>query len=352
MELTTELRSQLVQAVHDFIGEPAGPQTIRLLIGSAAMAEAPSGLNGYRYASWLVGYALNRRSSKVFVLMLETCDPAGALPELQALAGQLKSDERTWSSAADGLWVPDSWPFINRRPLRDALTTMAGGSGPVALAIEGPSGHGKRTMAEYVRFLASDTGAFQTVLVDLRREPDHGVLFAMVTDLAIALGFVADLNTTHEEPERQATILARDVALASAAAPSPTWFVANVMGRAADLEDGVLAFVDELLGLVQATPPIGEKLRVLLLCDQLSVLELANPPPTDARHTLGQVSEVEIRQWFEAAVPGKPAMLYRLTTQSVIDNVDNVGPPIAKRLRYLSQQCRVAHRQLAAAGDV
>lgn len=348
MDLTEPLKRQLVDSVHTLIGSSADPDTIRILIGAGALVQMPSGLNGHRSARWVVRHSLTRTTPDVFVRVVEEADKGEALGELQELVARLKQDPSTWSaSVGDGLWVPTGWPFIDRASLRDVLEEIVAGDGPAALAIEGSFGQGKRTMAEYVRYLADETGSFSAAVVELRPVPD--MLFSTVSEIYAAFGGDEDLDTTHAEPERQATVLAKDVATAAGAAPAPTWFVANVFDHG-NLEDGVLAFVDELLGLVQATPAIGKKLRVLLLCDQLSLLALENSP-MEARYTLPSINEMEVRQWLEAAEPGKADLLYQLTAERVMRKMQNPNLESKRWLTMLSRQCAVAHKELAAMGD-
>jgi hypothetical protein len=349
VDLSDQLERQLTDAVLDFIGFDPSPQLVRGLIGSEALTRMPRSLRGgYGCARWVVRYSLSCATPERFVQVVQGCDPGGALVELHALVGDLQRDPSAWSArAAARLWVPAGWPFIDRAGVREALAVMAEGRGPSALAIEGPFGHGKRTMAEYIRYLARETQSFDPAVVEIRREPEPGVLLSIVTQLSTALGQPAELDTTHVEPERQGTIFAREIAQLASASPTTTWLVANIVDHSG-LEEGVVRFVDELLGLVQRVPAVGDKLRVLVMCDQLTLLELENPPPLESRHTLAQVTDADIRAWFEAAAPGKPRELYELTTQTVIRKLQSANPALPRRLRLVSHHCAVAQRQLAA----
>lgn len=349
MNLSDDLRRQLVQSVFNFINDPPPTGLVATLIGHEALAGAPPGMNGFRYAEWIVHYSLRQSTKDVFVTVVRQADAGRALTELRALVTELEADDSKWSAPVEALWIPTGWPFVDRQTLRETLVAMTGGGGPPALSIEGPFGNGKRTIGAYIRHLADQTDAFDPVIRELQPEPVPGALFDTVTELSMRLGQEPDLSTTHAEPERQATTLARQVALAAPSAPIPIWFVANVVNHVG-LEEGVLAFVDELLRLVQSTPSIAKKLRVLVLCDQLSLLELENAPPLDARHTLPQITDVEIRQWLEAAVPGKEPALYELAAETVVRSLATAPPAGASRtLRWLSLKCRVAHGQLAGA---
>lgn len=352
MNLAEDLRRQLEAVVANFIGDPAQPPLLRILVGSEALLDAPAGMNGAHYAQWLVRYSLVRRKPAVFLTIVEVCDPGQALVELQALASELKADSGKWmTDIGDGLWVPEGWPFVDRQPVREVLTEMAAGGGPPALSIEGPFGHGKETMGEYVGFLANETQSFRALVLKLQVDPVPGLLTSIANRLWMVLEQPADTDTTHTEPERQAAILARQLALAAAASPVPTWLVANIVNQEGLEEEGVIAFLDELLRLVQGTPAIAQKLRMLVLCDQLSLLGLKNLPPQEARHTLGQVSDVEVRQWFEAATPGKPADLYQVATDRVMLRLESANPQPERRLEMLSRGCAIARKTLLAVAD-
>ncbi len=353
MNLAEDVRRQLEVLVQNSIGEPASPATLRILVGSEALNSVPAGMNSSHLAQWVVGYSLARGNPTVFLRVVQMCDPAKRIGDLYPLVDELKADGSKWASGVgDGLWVPDGWPFIDRQPLRDALTTMAGGAGPPALSIEGPFGHGKETMSDYVCYLAREALSFRPLVLKLRAEPVPGLLASIATKVWMMLEQPPDTDTTHAEPERQAAILARQIATAALAAPTPTWLVANVIDHAGLEEEGVIAFLDELLRLVQTTQTVAQKLRVVVLCDQLSLLELKNPPPGDAKHTLGQVGEVEVRQWFEADTPGKPADLYQFTAERVMLSLETANPRLERRMETLALKCAGASKALRTTVDV
>lgn len=346
MNLPDDLRRQLVQAALRFVGEPPAPDAIAQLIGHNAMAAARPGMNGFRYAEWIVLYSLRQPTKDVFVRVVQRSN-TGDLVALEALVAELAAGSIQWSAPAEGLWIPTGWPFVDRTSLRDTLSAMANGGGPAALSVEGPFGNGKRTTSAYIRHLADQTDAFEPVIRELRPEPVPGALDDIVTEIwmAMASSEIADLETTHAEPERRAMTLARQVAFSAQAAPVPVWIVANVMDPAG-LEEGVLTFLDEVLRLVQITPQIAEKLRVVVLCDQISLLELENPPPLEARHALPQITDTEIRQWLEAAAPGKHSTLYQLAAETVMRSLEGAAIAPARKLRRLAISCARAHRKL------
>jgi hypothetical protein len=346
MDLADNLKRQLEAAVLSNLGSPASLDVQGSLVGPESLRQVPGGLNPYGHAQWVVRYALNQATPEIFVGLVRNVDIPGRLRELHAIVDQLEADPDIWSApVVAGLWVPKRWPFIDRTSVVTALVAMADGGGPAAVAIEGSYGHGKKTMVEYIRCLALEKQSFEPVVVEVRKEPEPGVLESIVTDLSMALNELPDLDTTHVEPERQATILARDIAQLALVAPTPTWLVARFVDGSG-LEDGVLAFIDELLSLVQGTAAIGDKLRVVLLCDQLALLELDNAPPLEARHALAQVGDAEIRAWLEAAAPGKPQQVYELFTQSVVKQLAKEDPAPPRRLKWVSSKCAITHRQL------
>jgi hypothetical protein len=345
VNLADELRQPLVQVVLAHIGDPVQPAVVATLIGFQAVGQAPAGMNGFRYADWIVAYSLRQPAKDVFVNLVRTLDPGEALVPLHALLAELEADGSRWSAPAQPLWIPPGWPFIDRASLRDVLATMAEGGGLAAVSIEGPFGEGKRTMAAYVNYLAQETNGFSPIIRELRQEPADTALFAIATDFWVALGAPIDIDTTHAEPERQATTLAQQIAFAASAAPLPIWFVATVIDHTG-LAAGLLKFVDELLRLVQSAPEISRKLRVIVLCDQLPLLELRNPPPTDARFSLPQITSLEIRQWLEAAAPGKTPTLYQLAADTVMQSLDLPTLEPSSRLRRLSFGCKLAHTKL------
>ena len=230
-------------------------------------------------------------------------------------------------------------------------TAMADGAGPAAIAVEGPVGDGKRTIGSYVRLLAEETGAFEPVVVDLRGKPEEDGLFKMMSNLGIALGSVFDLKTTHEEPAREATTLARDVVMAAAAAQSPTWLVANFLARASDLEPRVVPFVDELLFQVQSEPAIVRNFA----CSCSATSSSSSSSSTSCRSTratLSQVSDVEIRAVAGKCGAGQAAGPVRAHNCQRALRHRPGGLSAALRLQYVSLQCGVAHRRLAALQDV
>jgi hypothetical protein len=351
--LAEDLRRQLAAALFDYLGDPPPPPTLGTLVGYDALLGAPPGMNGARYAAWIVQHALDQPNPDVFVRIVRLADAAQALVELQNMATAFLQNGATWAAPAGfagALWIPHDWPFVDRHAVRDVLEIMAQGAGPPAASIEGRFGNGKKTMTEYVRALASRTGTFRPLIAELRPEPVPGALGDLATELWAALGSAADLGTTHGEPNRRATTLAREIALWAPAAAKPAWLVANV-AEPARLEEGVLTFVDELLRIVQTTPPVAAKLRVLILCDDLSALALEHAPPVAARQILPQITAAEVQEWLEAATPGKDPLLYGFAAETVLSTLAAENLPPERQLQRLSFNCARAHRKLAQAPD-
>ena len=350
VDMTPDLHRRLVDSVVLYLGEQPSALA-RTLLGATAMLRAPgAGATHEIWARWVVGYALKHSSPALFMRLVEEVDAGGALVEVHAIVASVRADPSTWEAPAErGLWVPSGWPFINRAPVRDILADMAMGraGAPAALAIEGPYGHGKKTIGNYIERLSQETDGFVPAIVHIRPEPRPGLLKKMVSDLSMALDIEPDLTTTHVEPERQAAVHVNTLALDALTAPTTAWFVANFIDHRS-LEQGVLTFVDALLGAVTSTPGLAEKLRVVVVCDQLSLLELDNAQALGARRTLTQITAAEIREWLEAAVPGKSGRLYDVTANGVIAALEAVPPEESDRLRIISIKCKRAQQKLAS----
>ena len=84
------------------------------------MSRAPAGLNGPRYAQWLVNHTLALESPEVFIRVVRQVDLGGAAPELHALVAELEAQPSRWSTASvlGALWAPPEWPFVDRESLR------------------------------------------------------------------------------------------------------------------------------------------------------------------------------------------------------------------------------------------
>lgn len=353
MQIDEVRRRELVEFVFLNIGTPANPAVLQLLVGLEALSRVPASLNGFHTAEWLVDHALGLETPDVFLHVVKTVDQAGVLAEVQRLAADIAADRSRWTStgALGGLWAPPEWPFVDRESLRALLTAMADGGGPPTLSIDGSLGQGKRTMTTYIRQLAEKKRSFRTVLAELRREPGGGVLQSAVADLRLKLELDLDLRTTHEEPERQGEVLARDLALEAMSAPLPVWFLVNVIDPSG-VDPGTMRFVDELVRLAGIVPELRTKLRVVLLSESVSLLGLRNPPPAADRHVLPEIDRPAVTQWLAAAVPGKDQALYDLTADVLFRKMDDIGPPPADRLRTLAFHCARAHRKLSSAGTV
>jgi hypothetical protein len=344
--LTPEQRNQLTQVVHEFIGGGPDVASMRVLVGAAGVAEI-SAVNAYGYASRIVEYALARPSPDTFIEILRQADAGGTIVELQAVVRQLADDPRTWMAHASDnvLFLAANSPFIDRHDLRNTLRAMAIGDGPAAITIEAPTGHGKRTVCDYIERWAAGGNAFSVVCRDLRREPETGTLDLLVADLRLAMDLDIGMDSTHVEPERHGVVLARLLADDAMLASKTVWMVANIV-EPSGVEPGVLNFVDELLGCVQAHPLVADRLRVVVLSDDFGRTGLEKLPGIADRHVLPDVTEDEIRQWLEATAPGKAPDLYGVVASRVVRKVADRGPAPSERLQWLARHSLEAHRSL------
>jgi hypothetical protein len=343
--LTDENRRQLSALIATHVGFIPAEAAIEQLVGAELTRLAPP-KNGPVLAGWLLDQALGRSDPAIFIRMVRTADAAGRVVEIHALIAQLEADPSLWRPGAVALWIPKSWPFLDREELRDVLSTMAIGTGPVAITIEAPDGFGKATMSAYIEDLARPDESLVVVPIELRKDAVGGVLNALVARLRIELGIDPADDTTHEEPERRAMVLARELAREAPLGSSTVWLVANVIDPPG-LEPGVLRFIDVLLGEIQETDAALIRLRVILLASEVGILGLEQLPPVEHRFVLPEVAEPEVAAWLRAAVPGKPSGLYETAAKVVLADVLEQQPPPARWLEYLALQCRRTHRKLA-----
>jgi len=348
--LSDEQRRQVAAVISNHIGHAPQSSVLRDLIGANLARDAPP-WSGEKLGPWILRRALLRPDPMLFIKIVLDCDAAGTLVEVHAIVTRLQADSTAWPSTPEALWVPPEWPFVDREGLRQVLDAMAGGGGPSAITIEAPAGHGKETMTDYIRDLARLEGSFAAVVAPLQREPEPGVLDSMVADVRLALGLDFATETTHEEPERRGVVLARELAREAAAfAKSRAWLVPHVRD-VSGLEPGVLRFVDELLGLVQATPATAARLRVVVLADEINLLQLTNPPTVDARFVLPEVSDTAVTAWLSSAAPGKDEEVYTLATQIVFEEVAKKNPTPSNRLAWIARQSKAAHARLMVLDD-
>ena len=176
-----------------------------------------------------------------------------------------------------------------------------------------------------------------------------GLLDALVADLRLALELPLAGPTTHEEPERQAEVLALALAREARLAPKRVWFIAYLI-KPAELEPGVLRFVDELLGAVQLDELTAKHLRVAVLTDDTRASGLTRLPPPEARFVLPEVDAQSVNEWLAAAVPGKEEGLYAAAAQAVLEQLDARQAAPSRRLEWLARHCAEAHRTLVKEG--
>ena len=344
--LTDPLRRELQTLIQRFIGAGPSWDAIHELVGAEAVDGLPGGMTPAAAARWIIGVGLAQADPDRMVSIVEKVNLAGESPELAAWAQRLRAEPTGWAGAGvEDLWVPVSWPFTDRDDLRSVLGQLARAEGPPVVTIEAPPGHGKRTICAYIELVARRAGALQPVVRTLQPDPEPGLLDAVVADLRLALRLPIARPTTHAEPEREAAVLARELAREAAFASTSAWFAANLPG-AAGLEPGVLRFVDELAGLLAAGPESARHLRMTLLADDVASLGLTSPPPPEARYVLPEVDEASVLAWLTAAVPGKRESLYAVAASTVFASVEQRRPTPSQRLGWLARHCIEAHKQL------
>jgi hypothetical protein len=345
--LSGQQREQVVRLITNYVGISPDSATIEALVGWEYVRTMPARMNGYQTAGWLLGCTLTAPRPDLFIKVIMAVDAQGELLEVHELLRHLRQDASLWRiQALDELWIPPRWPFADRQQLRQVLLTMADGGGPAAITIEAPQGHGKQTMCTYIEHLARRHGDFNAIVTPLQKDPNPGVLAALVADLRIGLELDWDDRTIQIEPERRAVVSARALAQEAALAPSVAWLVANVID-ANDLEPGVLRFIDELLGQVMDMPSDLRRLRVVLLSDEVTGLGLTHLPDIANRHVLPDVDEPAITEWLAAAVPGKPQQAYKIAASAVLGKLEEMRVSPDRRLEWLARQCMAAHQSLA-----
>ena len=340
-------RRELQILVQRFIGVGPSYDAIADLVGHEAVDHLPGHLSVSSAARWIIDHATDQPTASLFVSIVAKVNAGGESPDLHAIATRLVHDPDAWTSTAmmHDLWVPPAWPFLDRTDLRTLVREAAQGQGPPAMTIEAPAGHGKQTMSDYIDLVTRRTGTLKAVARTLEPGPDPGLLDAVVADLRLALELPLAGPTTHEEPERQAEVLALSVAREARFARRRVWFVAYLV-RPVELEPGVLRFVDELLGAVQHDELTAKHLRVAVLTEDTRASGLTRLPPPEARFVLPDVDAQSVNEWLAAAVPGKAPGLYAEAARMVLQQLDARGAAPSRRLEWLARHCAEAHRTL------
>ncbi|MGH3859075.1 hypothetical protein [Actinokineospora sp.] len=340
MLLTDEQHKQVVYLITEYLGEGRYGQAARDLFGPEALRAVPGGLNAHYHAKWLLDWALGLPAPDTLITVVSQVDAAGTLVKVHQLVHALRTGQLDWSGPGVGeLWMPAEWPFADREPLRTKLCEIAKGNGPTASTIDGPAGHGKRTMCAYIEHCARRHAAFTPVVEHLQRLHDNRMVDYLADQLRLKLGVVVP-QAIEPEPERRAVTLASNLGNYAVHSRTPVWFVANLVEPEQDA--GVLKFLGQLLLQVQTNPLLAKKLRITVLAD-FAAVAMENLPETDSRYTLAEISETEIAGWLAAAVPGKDEAYYRHTAGQVISHVAALQPTPRMRLRLLAQKCVDAH---------
>jgi hypothetical protein len=345
--LSDSQRRELADLVFQGLGaNPA--QVITAVIGIELARTLPNFPVAYEIAQWVVDVALRQDTGDVFVKVVRSFDAAGRLTEMWALVARLQGDPSSWRVHRGAYtWIGDQSAFVDRVNLQTLLVSMAGGAGPAAITIEGASGDGKTTICDYIEKLASDLRGFTPVIEHVEAETASTLSPALLANrLHLKLGGHGVLTTTAVEPERVASNLAQDLAQRAITAPAPVWFVVDGVDTPG-LPVAVLRLVDELLRWVGESADIARGLRVVLLGANLAGVDLPHLPLPAGRNNLPDVDLAVIRDWFEAAVPGKPPILYALTADSVFRELPSkTGPNGANRMRSLRILVEAAHGEL------
>jgi hypothetical protein len=180
-----------------------------------------------------------------------------------------------------------------------------------------------------------------TVVEHLRRTGNPHTVDFLANSLRLAMS--REVTMSPLDPRRQARLLARDAAQLAI----PVWFVVNLQDPLQD--DGVLGFLDELLDQVRSDSVIAQSLRLTVLANDLSALDLTNLPDGLHRYTLPEIAHDEIGEWLERATPGLDKHKYALAARNILEVVDEWGPAPEMRLKYLAQHCVAAHGVLTGA---
>lgn len=341
---------ELQVLVRKFIGVGLSYDALAELVGheNAGMLRSPENLAAA--ARWVVELTVRQPTPDLFISVVFKVAAGQQSPDIIGIATTLTADRGKWipANTLSDLWVPQDAPFLDRTDLRSVVGNAVNGHGPSVIMIEAPPGHGKRTMAAYISLVTLRAGTVKPLVRTLEPSPDAGLLDALVADLRRALQLPSAGPTTHEEPERQAEVLAHLLSQEARKSSARVWFVAHLV-RPAELEPGVVRFVDELLGAVQADAFTAAHLRIAVLSENVMASGLTRLPPPSARKVLPEVDAEAVTQWLVETVPGKPADLYAAATTEVLKKLHDRRPAPSRRLEWLGRNCAEAHELLKEA---
>ena len=346
--INESLKKQLEQVVWDFLSVNPTPDRVRLLVGHELAITVPTG--SYNVAQWVVTQVLRSSTPSLLIQVIETSDTAGTLPEHHALASRLKADPSLWEAKSETtLWMPENKPFVDRDLVRERLKEMANGEGPGYVCIEGSKGHGKSTLTEYIRELSrKPDNTFNIVKRSFIAETSHDDdLVSVSSDLQLELKGRDLRDTTHEEPERQAEILAREISQSAIFATTPIWLIIDGL-ETSNTSPGIVRFINELTHHLQDSD-VAHGLRMIVLAES-RVIDSLNRVQRDMRITLPTVTENCLSSWLEKSIPGKREIIYRIASNKILESCERelskFTNPEPRRLEELARQVKNVHSRL------
>lgn len=343
MLLDAAVRQDLIYAIARVIGPDSPFDLIVALMGSReAAARMTSGMSVVRRAGWILDFSLSCETPSVFINLVRTVDPAQELIAAHDLADRLSRDPSLWTACAHDeiLWAPQNRPFIDRDHIRSKLAEMLNGNGPSSMLIQAASGHGKRTVAEYIDHLAAGTGAFTAVHLNALQHRPGQALDELQSNLVLGCGLDLDLGfeVMGAEPERLAHNVATRLGDRMLGRATPVWLVANLWSPET-LQDDVMAFLDEILRRVNDSADLASSLRVVVLTTEASGLPLTNLPSPEARFLLPDIDEGPVAAWLARAAPGLDDEYYDASTRMIFDRLNQKPHSPETRLLWLSTFC-------------
>jgi len=345
--LNASQKRQLEDEVHTFIDTGTPVLQIRELVG-LEMARDVGTSHKHAIARWIVRQALVSQTPDLLIKVITECTLSGVLPELQYIRDQLRNDATLWEIPSQAtLWLADNKPFVDRDEVREQLNNMANDAGPPVLFIEASKGQGKTSITEYIRELSrKNQGTFLPIEQSFVNETSHlDDLYSLVENLQFALANKELIATTHEEPERQAELMARDVADSALTAQHAVWLTIDGL-EPENVAPGVIRFLKELMVNLKQ-PEISAKLRLVILADSVAIRRMQQ-----AEHSLSlpAVTESCLSSWFNKVLPEQTPHKCSLIAKSIFRNCETqlqkYAEPESKRLERLARLTSRMHQRL------